>query len=266
MTQWVWSGLATRVRTTRYPARQDQSPGASPGFPLGRALADSDPGAVVDRCPTGALVRRDRRIWVDPRRCVHCYRCAHGEDALEWRQGYEWATVATTSRPAGEERTPQLRRAFARSLHVRVVDAGDCGACLHEVKQLANPYYNAHRLGFFFTPTPRHADILMVVGPGTDQMRTALEKAYTALPTPRRVIAVGACALSGSVFGPSFACSDGVRSIVPVDIEVPGSPPPPFAILHALLVATGRAQPAGWAAGAEWTARPDGPAAEEPDT
>lgn len=251
MTKWVWSGLETRVRTTRYPARQDGSRGVSPGFPAGRVLTPGDRGGVADRCPTGALQRRGGRIDVDHRRCVHCYRCARGSDALEWDRGYEWAAVAAPE-PTAVEHATRLDRAFARSVHIRVVDAGDCGACLHEVKQLTNPYYNAHRLGFFFTPTPRHADILIVVGPGTDQMRTALEKTYRAMPEPRRVIAVGACALSGGVFGPSFACADGVRSIVPVDIEVPGNPPPPFAILHALLVATGRAAPADWAAAAAW--------------
>ncbi len=235
MTQWVLSGLRAGIRTTRYPAQADETSGVSPGFPSGRGLAHGDPGQVVDHCPTGALLRRAGRIDVDPRRCIHCFRCARGSDAVAWEPGYEWAMLSGGA---------LLTSPFRSSVHVRVVDAGDCGACLHEVKQIANPYYNAHRLGFFFTPTPRQADVLIVVGPGTDQMRTALEKAYTAMPTPRRVIAAGSCALSGGIFGPSFACSDGVGSIVPVDIEVPGNPPPPLAILHALLVVTGRASPA----------------------
>jgi Ni,Fe-hydrogenase III small subunit len=235
MTKWVLSGLRAGIRTTRYPLQPDKTSGVSPGFPSGRGLAEGDSGEVVDHCPTGALLRRADRIAVDPRRCIHCFRCARAKDAVTWEPGYEWAM----SSGGGLLTSP-----FRRSVHVRVVDAGDCGACLHEVKQIANPYYNAHRLGFFFTPTPRQADVLLVVGPGTDQMRTALEKAYAAMPTPRRVIAAGACALSGGIFGPSFACGDGVRSIVPVDIEVPGDPPPPLAILHALLVVTGRAPPA----------------------
>lgn len=237
MSKWVYRGLRTGIKTTRYPAMPEAAPGTSPGLPVGRMLDEGDQGLVVDRCPTGALAQRDGRVVVEPRRCVHCFRCARGvADALEWQPGYEWARAS-----AGAEHTRRLGPAFARSLHVRVVDAGDCGACLHEVKQLNNPYYNAHRLGFFITPTPRQADILLVVGPGTDQTRRALEKTYQAMPTPRVVIAVGACALSGGVFGPSFTCSDGIASIVPVDVEVPGNPPPPLAILHALLVATGRA-------------------------
>lgn len=232
MSKWVYRGLHTGIVTTRYPDAPDEHPGATLRRPEGRALGEADPGRVVQRCPTGALARSDGRVTVDARRCVHCFRCARGvSDPLPWQAGYQWATA---------DHVPHLGRPFARSLHVRVVDAGDCGACLHEVKQLNNPYYNAHRLGFFITPTPRQADVLLVVGPGTEQTRRALEMAYAAMPTPRRVIAVGTCALSGGVFGPSFTCSAGVGSIVPVDIEVPGNPPPPLAILHALLVATGR--------------------------
>lgn len=263
MSKWVYRGLRTGIVTTRYPGAIDEHPGVSPGFPAGHARGEGDPGRVVDRCPTGALARIDRRIVVDAGRCVHSFRCVRGvADPLPWQPGYEWATMAPRNRgqgylfgsrssiappaPGSASLTPisGLGHAFARSLHLRVVDAGDCGACLHEVKQLNNPYYNAHRLGFFITPAPRQADILLVVGPGTDQTRRALEKVYAAMPGPRLVVAVGACALSGGVFGPSFTCSAGVGSIIPVDVEVPGNPPPPLAILHALLVATGRALPA----------------------
>ena len=104
------------------------------------------------------------------------------------------------------------------------MDAGDCGACLNEVKQLNNPYYNMHRLGFFITPSPRHADVLLVVGPVTDHMKFALKKVYDAMPTPKRVVAVGACALSGGVFAESFVCAKGVADVLPVDVEVPGNP------------------------------------------
>jgi formate hydrogenlyase subunit 7 len=121
-----------------------------------------------------------------------------------------------------------------------VVDAGDCGACLNEVKQLNNPYYNMHRLGFFITPTPRHADVMVVVGPVTDHMRIVLQKIYDAMPMPKRVLAVGACAVSGGVFAGSFVCAKGLAGVLPVDVEVPGHPPPPLAILHGLLVAVGR--------------------------
>ena len=103
------------------------------------------------------------------------------------------------------------------------MDAGDCGACLNEVKQLNNPYYNMHRLGFFITPTPRHADLMLVVGPVTDHMRFVLQKIYDAMPTPKRVVAVGACAVSGGVFAGSFVCSKGLANVLPVDVDSAGT-------------------------------------------
>jgi Ni,Fe-hydrogenase III small subunit len=133
-----------------------------------------------------------------------------------------------------------MEKPFSRSLHVRFVDGGACGACLSEIEQINKPYYNMHRLGFFVTPTPRDADVLMVAGPVTDHLRLAIRKTYEAMPAPKRVLAIGACALSGGIFSPSFACSSGLSELVPVDIGVPGCPPPPLAIIHALLVAVSR--------------------------
>ena len=137
----------------------------------------------------------------------------------------------------------KLAGMFGRSLHVRFVDAGACGACMSEARQINNPYYNMHRLGFFITPTPRSADILLVAGPVSDAMRLPLRKTYEAMPTPKRVVAIGACAASGGVFGPSFAAFGGAAEIIPVDVIVPGCPPPPLAILHGLLVAVERKPP-----------------------
>ena len=153
----------------------------------------------------------------------------------------------TSGRTVPRNGQHEFGQPFERSIHICVVDAGDCGACLNEVKQLNNPYYNMHRLGFFITPSPRHADVLLVVGPVTDHMKFALKKVYDAMPTPKRVVAVGACALSGGVFAESFVCAKGVADVLPVDVEVPGNPPPPLAILHGLLVAVGRKAPASWA-------------------
>ncbi|MGA2190413.1 MAG: NADH:ubiquinone oxidoreductase [Steroidobacteraceae bacterium] len=236
MSQWVIKGIRTGIKTTAYPRGAENAAGVTPGMPRGGSFGAAA-AALVARCPTHALGQTDGEVAVDAGRCVHCYRCVRGvAGPLDWDTGYEWAGAAP--RPAAE-----LGRSFRRSIHILVVDAGDCGACLNEVKQLNNPYYNMHRLGFFITPTPRHADVLLVVGPVTDQMRRALEKVYEAMPTPKRVIAVGACAVSGGVFAPSFVCANGVTDVLPVDVQVPGHPPPPLAILHGLLVAVGRKAP-----------------------
>jgi Ni,Fe-hydrogenase III small subunit len=115
---------------------------------------------------------------------------------------------------------------------------------LSEIEQLGKPHYNVHRLGFFMTPTPRQADVLLVAGPVTDNMRLPLRKAYDAMATPKRVVAIGTCALSGGVFGPSFTAEAGAAQVVPVDVAVPGCPPPPLALIHGLLVVAGRRVPA----------------------
>ena len=168
-----------------------------------------------------------------------CQRCHFGNsNLLNWDAGYEWAQM-----PAPKKDYSALHSAFGQSLHVMVVDAGDCGACLHEVKQLNNPLYNMHRLGIFLTATPRTADVLLVVGPVSENMRGPLLKTYEAMPDPKRVLAVGTCAITGGVFGKSFMSAGGVGMVLPVDVEVPGDPPPPLAILHGLLVVAGRKKP-----------------------
>ena len=233
MFKWVLKGLKTGIVTTLYPDKDESAPGASPGLPLGQKDNKEEVLSVVSRCPTGALSRYDHQITVDYELCVHCFRCVRRiKDPIDWQNGYEWA-VSTAESAAGGHK---LGKAFRRSLHIRVVDAGACGACLSEIEQINKPYYNMHRLGFFITPTPRDADVLLVAGPVTDHMRMPLKKAYDAMPTPKGVVAVGTCALSGGVFGPSFASGAGVSELIPVDIMIPGCPPPPLAIIHGLLV------------------------------
>jgi Ni,Fe-hydrogenase III small subunit len=235
MSQWVIKGIRTGIKTTAYPRSVERAAGVTPGLPGGGEFG-ADAAALVERCPTQALGQTSGKISVNYGRCIHCYRCVRGVGRpLNWRPTYEWGGTGAAT-PLKNE----LGRPFRRSIHVLVVDAGDCGACLNEVKQLNNPYYNMHRLGFFITPTPRHADVLLVVGSVTDHMRVALKKIHDAMPTPKRVVAVGACALSGGVFAESFVCARGLAEVLPVDVEAPGNPPPPLAILHGLLVAVGR--------------------------
>jgi Ni,Fe-hydrogenase III small subunit/ferredoxin-like protein FixX len=238
MNLWVINGLRAGIKTTVYPRDAERSAGVTPGLPCGcDSLSPSEAEALVDCCPTRVFSYTNGKISADHRRCIHCFRCVRGIDhSAGWRQTYEWAAV----RDSHNEFIP----AFKRSIHIIVVDAGDCGACLNEVKQLNNPYYNMHRLGFFITPSPRHADVMLVVGTVTDHMRVALKKVYDAMPAPKRVVAVGACALTGGIFADSFVCAKGLADVLPVDVEVPGNPPPPLAILHGLLVAAGRKSPA----------------------
>ena len=240
MAFWFWHGLRNGIRTTRYPHAPETSPGVTPGHPLDTLFSSSVEAArAAANCPVGAITAADSMASVDFTKCVSCQRCHFGsEDTMHWESSFEWTQVHSPQ--SGFE---PLTKDFARSLHIIVVDAGDCGACLNEVRQLNNPLYNMHRLGFFFTATPRAADVLLVVGPVSENMRGPLMKTYEAMPDPKRVLAVGACAITGGVFGRSFMSAGGAGSVLPVDLDVPGDPPPPLAILHALLVVTGRKQP-----------------------
>ena len=234
MTKWVWKGVRTGIKTTVYPDGEETAPGISPGRPVLTECGSREEAlARAGLCPIGALREDGNRVQVDPRSCVHCLRCRGSEGAgIDWEGGFEWARWTKRGTP--------FDRAFARSLHIRVVDAGACGACMSEINQLNNPYYNIHRLGFFITPTPRNADLLMIAGPLTEHMVDPLLKTYEAMPGPKRVIAVGTCALTGGPFGKGFACRGGIGEVLPVDLEIPGCPPPPLALVHALLMISGR--------------------------
>jgi len=139
---------------------------------------------------------------------------------------------------AGELRRRALA-VFGRSLHIRTVDTGSCAVYESEIRLLTAPHYDLHRLGFFFTPAPRHADLLMVTGPAVRAADNLLVKAYQATPDPKAVIAVGACALGG-VYPEDALTHGSVDRVVAVDVLVPGCPPSPLALLHGLLVAVGR--------------------------
>lgn len=146
-------------------------------------------------------------------------------------------TPTDTERVAGELRD-RIQATFGRSLHVRTLDTGSCAACESEIRLLGAPHYDLHRLGLFFTPGPRHADLLMVTGPAVRAFDVALTKTYQAMPGPKVVVGVGGCALGGVY--PSDAFVHGaVDDVIPVDVYIPGCPPSPLALLQGLLVAVG---------------------------
>ena len=134
----------------------------------------------------------------------------------------------------------KVRQLFGRSLHIREVDAGSCNGCEVEITGLNNPIYDVERFGVHFVASPRHADMLLVTGPVTRNMEIALKQTYEATPDPKLVVAVGACAIGGGIFGQSYATCGGVDTVIPVDAFIPGCPPRPEALLHGILVAIDR--------------------------
>ena len=127
------------------------------------------------------------------------------------------------------------RRRLGRSLSIRAVDAGSCNGCELEIHALNNAYYDLERFGLRFVASPRHADVLLVTGPVTKNMREALERTYAATPAPKWVVAAGDCARDGGVFARSAAVDGGVGNVVPVDLHIRGCPPPPIELLKGLL-------------------------------
>ena len=127
------------------------------------------------------------------------------------------------------------RRRLGRSLSIREVDAGSCNGCELEIHALNNAFYDLERFGLHFVASPRHADVLMVTGPVSKNMREALERTYAATPDPKWVIAVGDCAVDGGIFSGSYAVVGGVAGVVPVDLHIRGCPPRPEQLLKGLL-------------------------------
>ncbi len=135
---------------------------------------------------------------------------------------------------------PEILDILGQALAIRLVDAGSCNACELEANALTNPYYNLEGLGIKFVASPRHADMLLVTGPVTRNMEEALRRTWEQVPEPRLLVACGDCACSGGIFGESYATVGGVAKVLPVDVSVPGCPPPPLEIMRGILAAVRR--------------------------
>jgi len=131
----------------------------------------------------------------------------------------------------------EVLRLLGRALAIRHVDAGSCNGCELEIHALANPYYNIEGLGIRFVASPRHADLLLVTGPVSRNMEEALRRTYEAMPEPKLVVAIGDCGCTGGIFGESYASCGRVENVIPVDVAVPGCPPPPAALMQGILTA-----------------------------
>lgn len=254
----ILRSLRTGVVTTRYPEEPARVPEHFRGAPRireGSSLAALPDPAV---CPSGAL-DAGTGYRIDLARCVCCGRCASPNGAIELGRQVELASrgrenlviqvhddgqgqaapAPNVTEPAVAE---HIRKTLGRSLHLRHLDAGSCNACDWELTALLNPVYDVRRLGIDFVASPRHADGLMVTGPMTRNLELAARRTYEAVPEPRLVIAVGACASSGGIAGRSYASAGGVAEVLPVDVFIPGCPPRPEAIIFGTLLAIGRAQ------------------------
>lgn len=258
--------LRTGVVTIRYPEEHARIPERFRGVPRPRPGAAFDALPPPSICPSRAITTGagQTRYAIDLARCIQCERCAGGVAAgtIELGRRVELAErsrerlVALVERgadgrivelpppPPPAEVADRIRRTLGRSLHLRHLDSGSCNACDWELTALLNPVYDVRRLGVDFVASPRHADGVIVTGPVTRNLETAVQRTWEAVPEPRVVIAVGACASSGGIAGRSYASAGGVGELLPVDVLVPGCPPRPEAILYGILLAVGRLRPA----------------------
>jgi len=137
----------------------------------------------------------------------------------------------------------EILKVFGQAVAIRHVDAGSCNGCELEIHALNGPHYNIDGLGVKFSASPRHVDVLLVTGPVSRHMEAALKRAYDAIPDPKWVVAMGECACTGGMFGESYASCGKISNVIPVDVEVPGCPPTPTALLQGILAAVSKGAP-----------------------
>ncbi len=249
MMKFLLARLQQGHRTFPFPDREPTLPDRFRGRPVLDASRCADGcQACIDACPTDAL-SRDGDFAVDLGRCLFCGDCAQAcpEGAVTHSRDYRLAARTRGGLiVSGDEATrmealgAELRRMFGRSLKLRQVCAGGCNGCESDVNVLGTVVFDLGRFGIQFVASPRHADGLLITGPVTENMKLALKKTYDAVPEPKIVIAVGACAISGGPYAGHPEQHGGAASVVPVDLFVPGCPPHPYTILDGLLSLLGR--------------------------
>ena len=230
-------------KTSGYPREKVELPARYRGRPcVDQQTSDELATRCADACPQEALDAEKKTL--DLGRCTACGDCERLSEGkfVSFTQDFQLAT-ATRADLVTDGSLPDLaahsqqhfKKLFGRSLQLRQVSAAGCNACEADLNVLATPFFDLARFGINFVASPRHADAIVVTGPISKNMKSALLSTYEAMPTPKAVIAVGNCPISGGVFRGSPEITDGLESLLPVDLFIPGCPPHPMTNLHAFL-------------------------------
>jgi Ni,Fe-hydrogenase III small subunit/formate hydrogenlyase subunit 6/NADH:ubiquinone oxidoreductase subunit I len=237
-------------RTGKFPKEEPILSERFRGLPnFAPQLCPADCRDCQDACPTAAIRTEGSQPSLDLGRCLFCGDCAsacpHG--ALSFSRDYRLASRTRDGLLMSESEfqlatalDAKMKSLFGRSLKLRQVSAGGCNACEADVNVLGTLVFDLGRFGIQFVASPRHADGMLITGPVTENMKSALLDTYAAIPEPKLVIATGACAISGGLFSGSPEVNNGIGDLLPVDLYIPGCPPHPYTILDGLLRLLGR--------------------------
>jgi len=236
-------------RTSKFPKVAPQLPERFRGLPLlARDLAPQTYEAAVTGCPFAALSMNGEQLRIDLGRCLFCADCPAVElGALSFSNDYRLSAsrrddlrLTDATYRLADKLNERMLKLFGRSLKLRQVSAGGCNACEADLNVLGTLVFDLGRFGIQFVASPRHADGILVTGPVTENMQSALLDTYAAIPEPKLVIASGACAIGGGPFCSSTEAHQGIGDLLPVDLYIPGCPPHPYTALDGLLRLLGR--------------------------
>lgn len=246
--------LKTRMvqgyKTHKFPKELPEMANLFNGLPQIDSGACGTCSLCLDVCPVSAIKKINSKISIDMGKCIFCNQCTEAcpKGSIAFSKEFSLSSKNREELLVADGETFLKQREFQanelglfkKSFNLRVVSAGGCGACEADVNVLNTLTFDLSRFGIHYVASPRHADGMMVTGPVTKNMEVAVQKVYEAIPSPKVVIAVGACAISGGLYADSCENYNGVSDLLPVDLFIPGCPPNPYTILDGLLRLIGR--------------------------